>query len=42
MLFIVLITMALVCTIANEIWTGQAVGKYWYLGFDGKSISAST
>ena len=38
MLFILLIAMSLICTIASEIWTSHNAFKNWYLGFEGKSL----
>ena len=35
MLFVALITMSLICTIASEIWTARSEDKAWYLGFEG-------
>ncbi|KAK2169777.1 hypothetical protein LSH36_7g16091 [Paralvinella palmiformis] len=33
MLFIVLIALSLICTIASEVWTAKSLNSHWYLGY---------
>ena len=35
MLFILLIGISLICTLASELWSAQNAAKHWYLGFEG-------
>ena len=37
-LFVILIALAMISTIANQIWTNWHVHKDWYLFYDGKCL----
>jgi len=38
MLFVILIVLALISAVANQIWTAHHVTKHWYLGISGMFI----